>query len=65
MSKRIWSIALAYIGVMILCRSIFWTGPLAIFCQFWSLGVDRCYCPWRSTCWFWPFDDFSRKLLPF
>ena len=57
MSKRIWSIALAYVGVMI--------GAGAVFCQFWSLGVDRCYCPWRSTCWFWPFDDFSRKLLPF
>ena len=60
MSKRIWSIALAYIGVMIGAGVSSGQDLLQYFVSF-----DWCYCPWRSTCWFWPFDDFSRKLLPF
>ena len=32
MSKRIWSIALAYVGVMIGAGGIFRTGPLTVFC---------------------------------
>lgn len=63
MSKRIWSIALAYVGVMIGAGVSSGQGPLAVFCQLWSLGSDRCYCLRSSTCWFWPFDDCSGKLL--
>lgn len=65
MSKRIWSIALAYVGVMIGAGVSSGQDLLQYFVSFGVWGVDRCYCPWCSTCWFWPFDDFSRKLLPF
>ena len=63
MSKRIWSIALAYIGVMIGAGVSSGQDLLQYFVSFGVWGL--CYRPWRSTCWFWPFDDFSRKLLPF
>ena len=64
MSKRIWSIALAYVGVMIGAGVSSGQDLLQYFVSF-GAWVDRCYCPWCSTCWFWPFDDFSRRLLPF
>ena len=64
MSKRIWSIALAYVGVMIGAGVSSGQDLLQYFVSFWSLGTDRCHGSRNLACWLWATHDCSGKLLP-
>ena len=64
MSKRIWSIALAYVGVMIGAGVSSGQDLLQYFVSFGAWGLIGVIVLGIFACWLWATHDCSGKLLP-